>query len=104
MSENLFRKGLVVRQRQSTRITPRVGNFQQLKITHQMLIEKRLPIKLLQHVKNNIRLNALDRLAQRIEIAVKTHGVHLVPHLLERGLDVILHFPRMNLFIREPFD
>src|SRR4030095_1480925 len=78
--QNLFRKRLVVRKRETARITAGVRLLQQFQIADNMLVEKRMSVEFFEKIKGNVRLVFFASLADDGEIALEADRIHLVAH------------------------
>ena len=63
----LLGKVLAARQHQAARVAAGVGHAQQFEIAHDAVVVDRLAVKLLEQVEHDMRLEALDRLADRAQ-------------------------------------
>src|SRR6185503_16350670 len=82
--KNHLREGLVVGEGHAARVTTGVSLLHQLEITNNVLIVKWITVKLFEQVESDVRLVFEQRVADVVELVVKTDGIDLVAHLLQR--------------------
>src|SRR5262249_23210531 len=88
--QNLIAQSLVARQRQPARVAAGVFLLHQLQETDHVLVEVGVAVELFEQVEGHVRLTHLDGLAYHAEFATHPDRPDLVPHVTERGDNVIL--------------
>jgi hypothetical protein len=68
VAQDLSGQSLVSGENHTSRITPRVGNGDQLKKAHDVLIVEWSVMKLLEQIENNIGLELDDRVSDKLEV------------------------------------
>src|SRR5215217_6777301 len=73
-----------MREGHAARITTGVSLLHQFEITDDVLIVKWITVKLLEQVESNVRLVLHQRVADDVELIVKTDRIDLMAHRLQR--------------------
>jgi hypothetical protein len=83
ISQQHFCQRLVVGERHAARVAAGIGLFHQLQIAYDVLVIERVTMKFLQQIECDVRLMLHQRIADYIQLVVKTDGINVVAHLLE---------------------
>src|SRR5213075_3132657 len=67
--KDLFREGLVARERQASSIASRIRLSQKFEVAHHMLVEQGIAIKIFKQIEGNVRLKFLTCLLNDSKIA-----------------------------------
>ena len=94
-------QAFAARQHQAARVTTGIRNPHQLEKTRDVLIVDGFAMKLLEKCQHYIRLPVLDLIANRLELIMHTERTDLVPGGAQRGDDVVLCFPFIDLLLAE---
>ncbi len=73
-----LRQILAARQHQAARIAAGIGNAQQFEIARDVLVVGGLAVELLEQIEDDVRLPALDRVADRLQLVLHAERPHLV--------------------------
>ena len=76
-----LRERLVAGDHQAAGIAAGVGQLDELEIAHDILVEHRLPTKILQQIEGDVGLEVVDGPAERRQVVVEPERLHLVPQL-----------------------
>ena len=95
----LLGRVLAARQHQAARIAAGVGHAQQLEIAHHAVVVDRLAVELLQQVEHHMRLEALDRVADRRQLVLDAERHHLVAAAAQRADHVVFGLPGVDLLL-----
>ena len=99
--EDHLRQRFVVRERHPARITARVRLLHQLEIADDVLIVKRITMKLLEQVERDVRFVLEQRIADHVELIVETDRIDLMAHLLQRRNNVEFSLDFQFFFVGE---
>src|SRR5262245_37532988 len=81
--EDHLGQGFVMGERQPAWIATRIRLLHQLKIADDVLVVKRVPMKLFEQIKGYMGLVLEQRCADDVELVVKTNRIDLVAHTLQ---------------------
>ena len=96
-AEKLFDHRLITRNDQAAGVAARVGNLQDFEIAHEVVIVDPLVMQLLDLVKRNVRIKTENSILNRRQIVTYPQNVNVLPHVPQRGDELILH-PPVGLF------
>ena len=94
-----LRQVLAARQHQAARVAAGIGDSHQLEIAHDVLVVDDLAVELLQQREHDVRLPALDLVADRLELVMHAERAHLVPGGTQRAHDVVFGFPFVDFLL-----
>ena len=104
IGQQLLRQVLAARQHQAARIAAGIGHAHQFEIARDILVIGRLAVKLLQQVEHDVRLPALDLVADRPQLVLHAEQLHLVARLAQRADDVVPGLPDVDLLLAVALD
>ena len=84
IGEQHFRQRLVVGQGHAARIAAGVCLPHQFQITNDVLIVKRVAMKLLEQIESDVRLVLHQCIANYVQLVIEPDRVNIMAHLLER--------------------
>ncbi len=87
--QDLLRQRLIAGEHQAAGIAAGVGHSHELEKAHDVLVEHRLAVKLLEQVKDDMRLEVLDGAAERRQVVIEPERLDLVALLTQAGDHVI---------------
>ena len=99
VGQQLLRQVLAARQHQAARIAAGIGNAQQLEIAGDVLVVGGLAVKLLEQIEDDVRLPALDLVADRLELVLHAERPHLVAGGAQRAHDVVFGLPGVDFLL-----
>ncbi len=91
--EELLGERLVAREDEAARVAAGVGQAQQLEVANDVLVEGRHAGERLHQVEDDVRLEGADNRPDGAQPVMEAEHAHVVPHLLQRFRDVVLHLP-----------
>ena len=78
--EYLLAKHLVMTERQSSRVTSRIGLLHQLQVTRHVLVKQCYPVEFFQQVKSHMRFIFDDGPANFSQVITDPEGMNMVAH------------------------
>ena len=104
VDQKLLGQILATREHESARIAAGVRHPQQLEIARDVLIVDGFAVKLLEQVKNHVRLPTLDFVADRLELVLHAERPHFVTRLTQRARDVVFGLPLVDFLFGMPLE
>jgi hypothetical protein len=93
IDQKLLRQILAAREHEPARIAAGIGHPQQFEIARDVLVVDGLAVKLLEQIEGDVRLPALDRIANRLELVFHAERPHVVPGGTQRAHDIVFSLP-----------
>ncbi len=91
---------LAARQDQAARIAPGIGDLHQLEIAGDVLVVGDVVVEFLQQREDHVRLEFFDRLADRLDLVLRTEGANLVAGRAQGAHHVVFRLPRVDFLRR----
>ena len=104
IDQELLRQILAAREHEPTRIAAGIGDSQQFEIARDVLVIDGFAVKLLEQIEDDVRLPALDLVADRLELVLYPERPHLVAGGTQRAHDIVFGLPFVYFLLAVPLE